>query len=266
MDTTIQVFTVLILLVTLVSSTLVTQFIRRRRTLLPVRRLPAYELMPVLVGESIERGLPIHVSLGSTGLGANNTVLTLASAEVFYAAAQRAATGTVAPLLTLSDTSVIPLGYGTLRRAYAARDRLSRFRRDSIRWLPAGPRSLAFAGAVTALLSTERVSANILVGSYGPELALILDTAYRRGQASVATSNQLEGQAIAYALADRPLIGEEIFVAPAYLGDPSAASSANVFTLDVLRWLLVIAILVSTVVAVIEPVREAVEAFFFGGG
>jgi hypothetical protein len=91
------------------------------------------------------------------------------------------------------------------------------------------------------------VGANFLVGSFGPELALIADAAYRRNQPVIAASDQLEGQAVAFAVSDRPLIGEEIFNAGAFLGgEPGQVAGA--VAQDVLRWLLIVLILVSALV------------------
>jgi hypothetical protein len=269
LDSTTQVITVLILLLAMVISVIATQFIRRRRSLVTLRPLPAYDMLPLRVGEAIEANRPVHISLGSAGIGGANTVLTLASAELFYQTAQRAAIGAVAPILTISDTTAIPLGQDMLRRAYRARNLLEQYPRGSVRWYPAGPRSLAFAAALTATIADERVANNVLVGSFGPELALVTDAAVRRDQGVIAASDQLEGQAVAYAMSDQPLIGEEIFTAGAYLGD-SATQTGAIVALDILRLLLILAILVPTAIAVGDAILDgrfsAALTRLLGGG
>jgi hypothetical protein len=107
------------------------------------------------------------------------------------------------------------------------------------------------AAAQTALVGADRVAGNVLAGSYGSELALIADAAMRRGQHFIATSDQLEGQAVALVMSDQPLIGEEIFAAGAYLGQ-AANQIASVVTLDVLRWLLIVGIFIPTELAVLR--------------
>jgi hypothetical protein len=246
-DSTIQFLGIIIILLAMVISVIMTQFIRRRRDLFTLRKIAAFDVLPTWVGVAIEANRPLHMSLGSVELGGRSTVLALASAELFYQLTQQASIGDVAPILTLSNTSALPLGYDTLRRAYASRNRLERYRSNSVRWYPGGTRSLAFAAALTGLMSTDNVSANVLVGSFGPELALVMDASYRRNLPVIAASDQLEGQAIAYALADQPLIGEEIFAAGSYLGRRSA-ERADVVTIDLLRWLLIAAIFVVMVI------------------
>jgi hypothetical protein len=244
-----QVITILILTLTMVVSVIMTQFVRRRRDIFTLREVPAYSVLPMIVGQAIEANRPMHVSLGSASIGGANTLLALASAELAYQTIQRTTIGATPPILTLSDPSALPLAQDTLRRAYASRDLLERYSASSVRWYPAGGRSLAFAAALTSLVGNDRVAGNVLAGSYGPELALISEAVIRRNQPLIATSDQLEGQAVAFVMADQPLIGEEIFTAGAYLGE-TASQIAGVVTQDVLRWLLILAIFIPTELAV----------------
>lgn len=247
MNGTTQILTTLILLLAMVISVLVTQFIRRRRDLYALRDLPAYRVLPGRVGEAVEADRPVHLSLGSAGLGAGSTILALASAELAYQMASRAAIGAAPPILTVADPTAIPLGQDTLRRAYAARGLVSSGR-GAVRWYPGGGRSLAFAAALTAALGDDQVATNLLVGSFGAELALVTEAALRRDQSVIAASDQLEGQAVAFVTSDPPLIGEEIFAAAGYLGG-SPAQIAGIVTQDVLRLLLILAILLPTAIA-----------------
>ena len=244
-QTTVQVLSIIILLVTLV---LVAVPIRRRYML---RRIAAYERMPLLTGLAIESNRPLHVSFGSVGIGGGSTILALASADLAYYLSGRAAIGDVSPLISVSDTSALPLGQDTLRRAYEARGLADRYRANNVRWYPSGGRSLAYAAAVTGLMATENVSSNVLVGRHGPELALMMDASNRRGLPTIAVSDQLEGQAIAYALTDTPLIGEEIFAAPAYL-DESGNQIAETIAVDILRWGVIIVILIGLMLELAE--------------
>lgn len=240
---------ILILVLAFVAMVIAIQIIRRRRDAFPIRAIPAYEALTPLTGLAIEANRPVHLSAGSAGLGREETLLTLANAELFYRVAQQAAIGAAAPIITTSDTTTIPLAYDTLRRAYQSRGLMERYRSNSVRWYPAGPRSLAYAAALTAALGINDVSLNVLVGSFGPELALIAEAAARRDQGLIAASSQPEGQAVAYAMSDQPLIGEEIFTAGAYLGG-GASYRAALVTQDLLRWLLIIAMILLAIATV----------------
>jgi len=236
------ILTIIILVVTLIVILLATAVARLRRQSIVLRHHPAYAAMPLRVSEALEADRTIHFSFGSLMPAGMTTPLMVASAEAFTLLATRAAVGARTPLLTMSEVSALPLAYDVLRRAYRLRGRTDQFRNDAVQWYPDGPRSLAFAAALTAAMSDEKVSANIFMGSFGPELALVLDAAQRRGQSAIAASDQLEGQAVAYAMSDEVLIGEEMFAGGAYLGG-SAAQVGAVVALDMLRVLLIAGLL-----------------------
>ena len=241
-----QIFASLIIALTLILVLITTNFVRRGRLNVILRRIPAYERIPSLVGLSIESSRPLHISLGSAGIGDESTILAITSAELAYQVTNRAAIGDAPPILTLSNTSAIPLGQDTLRRAYNQRGLSERYSTTNVRWYPNGPRSLVFAAAVSTMIKDDKVAASIMGGSYGAELALITDASKRSDIPIVAYSNQLEGQAVAYALADEALIGEEIFAVGTYLEGGSVQVSESI-VIDVLRWLLIIVMIIGFV-------------------
>jgi len=263
-DTTTQGLTIVIILLAMVVSVVVTQFIRRRRDLYALREIRAYGALPRMVGEAIEANRTVHVALASSGLGAENTLLALANAELFYQVLRRTVIGTTAPIFSVSEASAVPLAQDTLRRAYESRNLIQHYRVGSVRWYPGGTRSLAFAAALTTTVN-EQVGTNVLGGSFGAELALVTGAAARANQNVIATSDQLEGQAIAYVMSDEVLIGEEVFAGGAYLGG-SAAQVAGVVTTDVLRWLLILGLLVVVADGLSGGVFSRFLGSLLGGG
>lgn len=261
MDSTTGIVTIVILLLVFVVSVLSTVIVRARRQSIILRHLPAYANLSQWTSEALEADRPMHFSFGGAGLG-TTTPLTLANSETFTLLSNRATVGVQTPLLTMSDSATLPLGYDVLRRAYRARGRVDQFQLGAVQWYPEGSRSLAFAAALTGIAADRRVSSHLLLGSYGGELALVLDAAARRGQKSVAASDQLEGQAVAFAMADAPLIGEEMFAGPAYLGG-GVSQVGSVVALDLLRILLILALGVLTLYQLISS--GALNALLGGG-
>ncbi|MEL6407319.1 MAG: DUF6754 domain-containing protein [Chloroflexota bacterium] len=216
----------------------------------PMRPLSAMDALPVMTGTSVESSRPLHISVGSASLGDDSTVLTLLSNEFLYYITRQVAVGDTPPLFTMSDSATLPIATDTLRRAYTYESRLSALNSYnplskqllSLRWYPAGQRSLAFAAALTTLQQDDEVTGNILVGRHGIEIALVLDAAYRNGRPSIATSEQLDGQAIAFGMSDHSLIGEEIFTASAYLHSGTRLQRRNL-AIDLLRGIVVATIL-----------------------
>ena len=123
MDGTTQVLTTLILLTALVVTVIMTQFIRRRRDVYPVRALPAWESVPLMIGGAVEAGRRVQLSSGVAGIGGAGTALALASAEALVQIGRRTAASGTPPLMTVGDGTAIPLMMGALRRAWRERDR-----------------------------------------------------------------------------------------------------------------------------------------------
>jgi hypothetical protein len=99
-----------------------------------------------------------------------------------------------------------------------------------------------FAAGAMPILRDERVSANIMLGHFGPETALIAEAAERENVLTIGASDSLTAQSILFAAGQDALIGEELFVSGAYLG-AGASHTASVTVQDILRWLTIAAIL-----------------------
>lgn len=249
-NTTLQVFSILFLLVT-VFLVYTARFLQARRKNTALRPIEGFSKIPMWVGQSIESNRPLHLSLGSAGIGDNTTILSLAGAEFFYFIVQQATIGDISPILTTTSTASIPLGQDTLRRAYQSQNSLSRYQASKARWYPQGQRSMAYAAALTGMMKVENPAAHILAGSFGPELALILDEAHHNKQPTFAASDQLEGQAIAFALSDQYLIGEEVFAAPGYVS-ASQSDKAESVVVDVWRGLLILILILMLISNVMQ--------------
>ncbi len=209
-----------------------------RRTLRPVS---AFERIPGWSSQAIEADRPLHLAFGSASIGEDNTATALANAELFHHIIEKNSAGDTPPALSTSAPTTIPLANAKVAAAWLGDGGMR-----NVHWYPQGKRALGYAAGVTAVIGDDAPPAHILAGSFGAELGLILDSARRNRQATLAVSDQLEGQAVAYAMADETLIGEELFAAPAYVsGDARAAADAIV--MDVWRALLMILITLALV-------------------
>ncbi len=207
-----------------------------------LRRIGAYNAMPLTVGEAVESDMAVHVSYGSSAVRDASTLSALAVSEVLYHLAERAALSDKPTLVTMSDPVTLGLGQDALRQAYKARDVLRKYRSTLARWYPQGPLSLAFAAGVGVAILDESVSTNILAGRFGPELMLMVENAVRYDRFVIAQSDQITGQAIAYAVSETPLIGEELYVGGAYLGRAPIQMGA-VIAQDALRLIIILLII-----------------------
>ncbi len=214
----------------------------------PLRRVPALSAMLLNVGEAVETGKGAHVSLGGSALGSTSSISAIAGAELAYHVASRAALADRPPIVTVSDGLALRLSQDRLRKAYRARNALTRYRASTAHWFPQGPQSLAFAAAAGVDLMDEEAAANVLVGRFGPELMLIAENAMRYDRNLIAQSDLIDGQAVAYAVTETPLIGEELYTSGGYL-TRTPTQVGGIFAMDALRLTVVAAIIILAVLA-----------------
>ena len=101
----------------------------------------------------------------------------------------------------------------------------------------------SYAAGAIPVIRDENISTNVLIGNFGVEAALLADAAERANTFTLAASDNLTAQAVLFASAQEPLIGEELFAAGAYV-DAGPLHAASLTAQDILRWLIIIVILV----------------------
>jgi len=99
-----------------------------------------------------------------------------------------------------------------------------------------------FAAGAMHITQNENVSANIMIGHFGPEVALLTEASDRENVALIGASDNLTGQSVLYASSQDALIGEELFAAGAYIG-AGASHAASLTVQDILRWVIIIGLL-----------------------
>jgi hypothetical protein len=117
-------------------------------------------------------------------------------------------------------------------------------------WYPQGPSSFAFAAGAGAEILDADASLNVLIGRYGAEMMLLAENAVRYDRTVVGQSDQVIGQAVAYAVSDTPLIGEELYVGGAYLAR-TPLHVGGVFAQDLLRFLVITVIIGLAILALV---------------
>lgn len=211
---------------------------------LPMRALGGYLAIPRLQGRAIETGQSLHISLGTSGVGGANTAATLAGLTVLETIADEAVASDSPPTVTVADPTAMILAQDALRRAYIRQHNLDAYDPRAVRLLAASP--VPYAAAVMDTLAHNETSASLMLGAFGPEVALIVEEGARQGTTQIVGTSDAVATALLYPSSDHLLVGEEMFMAGAYVGgDPSRLSSMVVQ--DIFRWLVVAAILLSAV-------------------
>jgi hypothetical protein len=209
-----------------------------------LRAIPAFTRLRQAIFLAVEDGSRLHVSLGKANLYSQQNASGLVGLSLLERIAQLSSISDRPPIATSGDGSFAILSQDTLRAAYRNSSAADMFSPD--RGLLSGATPVAYIAGAMPVIMDENVSANILIGNFGAEVALLADAAQKKNSYLLAASDALPAQAVLYATASEPLIGEELFAGGAYLQvNPSHAASLHVQ--DILRWGVVAAILLGSI-------------------
>jgi hypothetical protein len=273
-DPTLQTIAFLLIMLVLVSIVLASAVVRRQRgvarkqgiapeNVFPLRNISAYDVLPEMVGQAVEADRPILISTGGSQIGAEGTVMTLAALSLAYYTTQEMAIGQTSPILMTNQSLLVPLGFDMMQRAYSARGFTPRTDIASVRWYGTlQQRSLVFAAMLTVTMQSEDVTGSVLLGNFGAEIGLALGAAQRKQVQTIAGSDNIIGQAVAYGMGDNAMVGEDIFSPAGYLGG-NASERGSLIAQDFLRGVVITAIVV---VALAEVAGDQIGAFLSGFG
>lgn len=212
----------------------------RKRPRPDLRPIQAFAKLKRGIGLAVEAGQRLHLSLGHGGITGQSSTSAFVGLSLLQRIARAASTSDRPPVATSGEAAQALLSQDTLRSAYRAINAESQFDPDSAQL--SGLTPFSYAAGTLPVVYDQQVSVNVLAGSFGSEVALIADAAERTGSVSLGGSENLAAQAVLYAAAQEPLIGEELFAAGAY-AQAGPMHTASLKTQDVLRWLLIGAIL-----------------------
>ncbi len=212
----------------------------KRRSPVKLREIGALNRINRAVGLSVEEGTRLHIALGTNNLITGNSGSSLASLAMLRYLSERTSVGDQPPIATAGDMALALLSQDTLQAGYQSAAAPELFEPTTGRL--AGLSPFGYAAGTLPMIQDEGVSTVIVMGHFGPEAALIADTAERGHTAVLGASDDPAAQSVLFATAHEPLIGEELFASAAYLGaGPFHAASLSVQ--DVLRWLVILGML-----------------------
>lgn len=235
----------------IISAILMTIFriINRAQPYQGLRSIPAFNRLRQAIGLAVEDGSRVHVSLGNASPYSQQSASALVGLSVLDRITQLSATSDSPPIATSGNGGFTVLSQDTLRSAYRDANTLELY--DPIQGRLSGPTPFSYVAGTLPVLPDESVSANVLLGNYGPEIALLVDRADRINSFTLAGSDSLPAQAVLYATADEPLIGEEIFASGAYL-QTHRLHPASLRTQDVLRWMVFVGVLAGVILKLVN--------------
>jgi hypothetical protein len=212
--------------------------IRRAKNPPAFRTLPAFDRLRRAIGRVVEDGSRLHISLGRGALSTPQSASALAGLSLLRRLAELTSASDKPPITTSGDAALAVLSQATLQGAAEA----SGQGYDPSAGRLTGLTPFSYAAGAIPSIRDENVSTTVLMGSFGVEAALLTDAAERGNTFSLAGSDNLAAQAVIYASAQEPLVGEELYAAGAY-ADSGPFHPASLIAQDILRWLIILFIL-----------------------
>jgi hypothetical protein len=202
----------------------------------PLRSIPAFDRFRREIGLAVEAGKRLHITLGRGSLSGQEAGSALIGLHLLEHVSRTAAISDRPPVTTSGDGSLSILSQDAARAVLRSSGGENQY--DPTTGRLSGLTPYAYAAGTIPVILDEQVAATIVAGHFGSEVALITDAAARNGTLTLAGSDNLSAQAVIYATAEEPLIGEELFAAGAYL-NAGPAHRASLRAQDIIRWLLV---------------------------
>ncbi len=213
----------------------------RSRPGISLRQISAFIKLRQVIGLAVEAGSRLHISIGRGGIIGTESASAFVGLSVLERLAHSASTSDNPPISTAGDGATGTLAQDTLRGTYQRIGMGEQF--DPTSGRVTGLTPLSYAVGTMPLVSDDKTGANVLMGHFSSEVALITDAGDRSDNLTLAGTDNISAQAVLYATAHEPLIGEELYAGGAYL-NAGAMHDASLRTQDILRWVLVIVTIV----------------------
>ena len=218
----------------------------KRGLRLALRPIAAYTALKGLFARSAEAGQPVHLSLGTTGVGDQFTADSTAALNVLEYLSERGAISAAPPIVTLAHPTALPVAQDVMRRVYRQLGYPEEFDPTRARLLAPDPLNFstnrsdvfAYAVGVMRLLTQQKLAANVMIGRFGDEFLLMGEPGAQHHLMQIGGTSAPEALPFVYATMTHPLIGEEIYAGGAYLSG-KLAHLGSLFAQDIMRWLLV---------------------------
>ena len=207
------------------------------------RTIPAFTKFMQSIGTAVEQGTRVHFSLGSADISGERTVGSFVGLSALRQIAELAAASDKPPVTTSGDVALTVLSQDNLQSAYRAAGLEKRYKPDTGRVTGVTP--FSYAAGTLSMITDEDVSSSLLMGGYGTEIGLLTEAIERQDAFTLSAADTLPAQALVYASAKEPLIGEELYATGAYL-ETGRMHMVSLYVQDILRWGIVIFLLGGT--------------------
>lgn len=206
----------------------------RQREAPKLREIAAFKRLGRAIGLAVEAGSRLHVSLGRGQMLSRQSAIGFVGLSILDRIGRSTSISDRPPIATSGEGTLGILTQDSQRvtAKYLGVDS------DPTRGRITGVTPYSYAAGTLSFIEEEEIGANLLIGSFGNEVALITDAAERKDGMTLGGTDNLAGQAVLFAAAQEPLIGEESYAGGAYLG-AGRMHIASLYVQDIVRWVLI---------------------------
>ena len=169
----------------------------KRKSPASLREIPALTSLYRTLGLSIEDGTRLHISLGTGSLLDARGGSALAGLAMLRHLAERTSVSDEPSIASAGDPTLGLLTQDTLQAGYQAAGVEELYVPTTGRVTGLSP--FGYAAGAMNISQNENVSANIIIGHFGPEAALLAEASDRDNVVVIGASDELTGQAVLFA-------------------------------------------------------------------
>jgi len=188
-------------------------FIKRGRRVDNIRKISGLEALSEAVGRATEMGRPVFYTpgVGEVMVGASS-VSTMAAVEILSYVASLTAKYEVDLIVGVSKGDTYAISDATVKQAYAAASKPDAYNPDMVRYYASG-----YLAACVGEFQRQQPSTILLFGHYTGEIVFLAEAAAQTGAITIGGMERFNQLPMMVASCDHTLVGEEMYVAGAYL-------------------------------------------------
>lgn len=209
---------------------------------LVIRRIGGFDALDEAIGRCTEMGRPVHYTFGIGEMDAN----VLASFDVLAYVSGQCARMDTDLILTNALGEVQMMTEEIIRSAYVTAGKPDAYKADNVRFVSSV--QTAYMSAILGIFQRERPGANLMLGPFFAESMMLAEAGQQIGAIQVGGTGRTIQVPFFIAACDYTLIGDELFVAGAYIGRKPLQVGA-VYAQDFGKWMTLFLIAAGTILA-----------------
>ena len=177
-----------------------------------IRKIAGLDALDEAVGRATEMGKPL---LYVPGIGYIDEVGTIAALNILNRVARKVAEYGTPLLVPNRDPVVMRVAQQVVKEGYMAAGRPDAYKEDSVFFVT--PSQFGYAAAVDGIMLREKPATNIFMGLFYAESLILAETGNMTGAIQIAGTDRVLQLPFFVTACDYTLLGEELYVASAYL-------------------------------------------------